>query len=312
MSLIMLNYRNNRFISRLKLAIWPKIIAPQHRDSLRDRCGLVTVTDRLREECESLGMPQIHPWIFMRVKNEGKTLLKSLQTILDISDRGVIGYNDCSDNSEDLIMSWCRTNPGYIPFKYDKKIIPAHSPKYANLHNLKEENTLAGYYNAVLSFIPKDEWILKVDGDHIHYPSILKHAMTLPRDQNEWVSFSRLNLVRVGREFRVISYVRPGDHYMIFNRGLNFVNVAGYRKNGTFFAHESLRKNGKGLGSLPPPWKPECSNIHLPYEKDYRACPFNTDKLRSVPIFFNNCDSSEFSSEFRNLVLKDLSDLLLS
>lgn len=301
-------YQRKRDVLRVGLALWPRILFPAKRQIIKSECGLVTVKDRYDDivgEHET-----VEPWVFMRVKNEGKTLRKSLETIEPISKRGVIGYNECTDDSEDIILAWCKEHPGYIPFKYDYEIIPVNSEKYAKLRKGDEKHTLAGYYQAVLDLIPKDEWIIKVDGDHIHYPNIIKHALSLLRNEREWISFSRLNLIRVDGQYKVISYVRPDDHYMIFNRGLNFVNVCGKKKDGSFFAHEALRCFGKGLGALPPPWKPECSNIHLPFEKSYRSAPFNATKLLNLDDFFNYCDVRQFSREFIEAVKRDINLML--
>ena len=62
----------------------------------------------------------IEPWAFIRVHNEQKTLAACLNSILPALHRGVIAYNDCTDDSEQIILDFCKKNPGFIPAKYDE------------------------------------------------------------------------------------------------------------------------------------------------------------------------------------------------
>lgn len=102
----------------------------------------------------------MNPWAFIRVKNEVITLKASLESILPAIQRGVIGYNDCTDGSEEIILEFCKQYPSFIPIKYPYEI-QIQNPK-------SEENKLYSYYNYVASFIPKDEWLIKIDVDHIY------------------------------------------------------------------------------------------------------------------------------------------------
>lgn len=99
----------------------------------------------------------LNPWAFIRVKNEAITLKASLESILPAIQRGVIGYNDCTDGSEEIILEFCKQYPSFIPIKYPYEI-QIQNPK-------SEENKLYSYYNYVASFIPKDEWLIKIDVD---------------------------------------------------------------------------------------------------------------------------------------------------
>lgn len=60
----------------------------------------------------------LNPWAFIRVKNEAITLKASLESILPAIQRGVIGYNDCTDGSEEIILEFCKQYPSFIPIKY--------------------------------------------------------------------------------------------------------------------------------------------------------------------------------------------------
>lgn len=112
----------------------------------------------------------------MRVKNEARTLRASLDSILPAIQRGVID-NDCDDGSEEIILEFCKSYPSFIPIKY---------PYNVQIHNPKsEENKLYNYCNFVLSFIPKGEWFIKIDVDHLYDAKKLYKSFYLPR--NKWV-----------------------------------------------------------------------------------------------------------------------------
>lgn len=66
----------------------------------------------------------------MRVKNEARTLRASLDSILPAIQRGVIGYNDCDDGSEEIILEFCKSYPSFIPVKYPYNV-QIHNPKLA-------------------------------------------------------------------------------------------------------------------------------------------------------------------------------------
>ncbi|MBZ7987433.1 hypothetical protein AVCANL279_05465 [Campylobacter canadensis] len=65
----------------------------------------------------------LNPWAFIRVCNEDITLKASLNSILGAIKRGVIAYNDCTDNSEQIILEFCKQHKSFIPAKYPHNII---------------------------------------------------------------------------------------------------------------------------------------------------------------------------------------------
>lgn len=240
---------------------------------------------------------RIDPWAFIRVKDERATLLASLNSILPVIHKGVIAYNDCTDGSDEIIERFCRDNPGFKPFKYPYSVEPAGSIKYET-GELKEENTLAGYYNAVLQKIPNNVWIIKIDVDQIYFPNILEYSFYLPRTINDVVSYSRLNVIRdSNNNLKVIGYVRPGDHWLVFNKDLYFVNVSGRDERGNFYSYEQIKLKRKE-----PSFKPECSSIHFPFEKKYRKFIGSTKSLVSFDDFLQSADKSEFSDELVSIV----------
>lgn len=129
----------------------------------------------------------LNPWAYIRIKNEATTLTESLHSMLPAFQRGVIGYNDCNDGSEEMIEEFCAKYPSFIPAKYPHPI-EMENPK-------SEKNKLYAYYNFCLSFIPEDEWLLKIDADHIYDAKGLFCSFYIPKSKREIVAFPRINFI---------------------------------------------------------------------------------------------------------------------
>lgn len=128
----------------------------------------------------------LNPWAFIRVKNEAITLRASLESILPAIQRGVIGYNDCTDGSEEIILEFCKQYPSFIPIKYPYEV-QIQNPK-------SEENKLYNYYNYVASFIPQDEWLIKIDVDH-YYDAKKLYKSFYMASNNIAIRFPRINFL---------------------------------------------------------------------------------------------------------------------
>lgn len=234
----------------------------------------------------------VEPYAFIRVKNESITIKASLNSILPVIKKGVIAYNDCTDGSDLFIQDFCKQNSGFIPFCYPYHVVEQNHPDYLT-EKIPYQNTLAAYYNAALSFIPKNSWLIKIDCDQIYFPEILQKSFSLPKNNSEVVSYSRLDLIRYHNSVKVIEYKRPGDHWLIYNNNLEFINRYGYNKKGEPYAWELL--------VMPKEYKvlylPECSSLHFPFEKNYRNIALEEDKLLSLEKFRKIADPEEISPE---------------
>ncbi|MBD5165985.1 beta-1,4-N-acetylgalactosaminyltransferase, partial [Helicobacter sp.] len=134
----------------------------------------------------------------------------SLDSILPAIQRGVIGYNDCDDGSEEIILEFCKSYPSFIPIKYPHNVI-FQSP-------VKEENKFYTYYNYIVSYIPNDEWFIKVDVDHIYDAKKLYKSFYLLK-QNDILALSRIDcFIENDRVYLINSskgfYMRAGDQTM--------------------------------------------------------------------------------------------------
>ncbi|MCQ2617354.1 beta-1,4-N-acetylgalactosamyltransferase [Helicobacter pylori] len=157
----------------------------------------------------------LNPWAFIRVKNEIVTLEESLFSMLPAVQRGVIGFNDCDDGSKEVVLEFCKKFPSFIPISYPYEVMLKDCPSL--WHQLYH------YYNYTLSFIPKNEWVVKIDCDHIYDAKKLYESFYIPKSIKEVVMYSRINFVV--RDFEV--FVRNdgdfgfldawGDHWLLYN-----------------------------------------------------------------------------------------------
>ena len=164
----------------------------------------------------------IEPWAFIRVRNEIVTIDSCLKSILPAIKKGVIGYNDCDDGSEEYILEFCRQNPGFIPVKYPYSVNIAYDKM-----EVDEKNTITGYTNYVLSFIPQEEWIIKIDCDHVFNSEKLKQLFYIPKKDNDCIILSRVNLhydIEKEKLFTLKGdeFSEANDFVMLKNKNLKF------------------------------------------------------------------------------------------
>lgn len=215
----------------------------------------------------------IEPWAFIRVKNEIKTVKSSLESILPVIKKGVIGYHKLSVNEKDdgtieYLKKFCEKNKGYKLFEYNYEVIPANDKRYERLDKVPSEQRLDSHYNAVLENIPKDEWLIKIDCDQIYDTEKLKKSLYLPKNEDDIISLGRFNLHYDNESLFYLkkdTLYDPGDHWILKNRDIHFEFKSG-NKNGEFFAWESLifEKKRKIYNT-------EVFSWHFPYIKSSRS-----------------------------------------
>ena len=220
----------------------------------------------------------IEPWAFIRVRNEIITIDSCLKSILPAIKKGVIGYNDCDDGTEEYIIEFCKQNPGFIPVKYPYSV----DARYEDREMIKiEKKSLADYYNYVLSFIPKNEWIIKIDCDHVYNAEKLKKIFYLPKKENDIVVISRLDLHYYDNKIYTITdkpLVELKDNFLLKNQNLEFKMSSWEfeRNNKKYFANvEALYRNNKNLTSSAIEKEvdfiyTELVNWHFPLMKNWR------------------------------------------
>ncbi|EGM8665678.1 hypothetical protein IIQ13_001672, partial [Campylobacter coli] len=242
----------------------------------------------------------LNPWAFIRVKNEAETLRASLESILPAIQRGVIGYNDCTDGSEEIILEFCKQYPSFIPIKYPYHI-DIFSPKC-------EDNKLFSYYNYVFKHIPNDEWFIKLDADQIFDPKRLYRSFYLVKEDIEAVKIPRIDILVNGSNFFIVQapngrYLRdPGDQ-MLLKKTMNTkyveVVVDGNKYGWNVLKSASESNNPKFLEKLVAGkrnlLKTELLNYHFRYIKNWRTIESEKSKPQVIPFeeFKKNCSSEE-------------------
>ncbi|EOI6085311.1 hypothetical protein ACMU2B_001672, partial [Campylobacter jejuni] len=161
----------------------------------------------------------LNPWAYIRVKNEALTLKASLKSILPAIQREIIGYNDCNDGSEEIILEFCKQYPSFIPVKYPYEV-QIENPQ-------SEENKLYSYYNYVASFIPQGEWLIKIDIDHIYDTKRLYKSFYIPYDI---VIYSKMDFLINDEDAFIVKYKnldaiinnKSNDQWLIKNNHLKW------------------------------------------------------------------------------------------
>ncbi|MDP9501078.1 hypothetical protein ACNGTO_04395 [Bisgaard Taxon 45] len=217
----------------------------------------------------------VKPYAFIRLHNEIKTVDACLHSILPILKGGVIGFNSCTDGTKEYILEFCKKYPQFIPAEYPHYLIPANDKKYKE-DNIDINSRLDTYYNFVWSKLPQNEWIIKIDGDHIwDLENTIKLCKLVIR-KKDCVILNRINLHCVNEQVYIhkkVPLFEPGDSWLLYNNGkINFTFRRGWNDN-EFFAWECLelprKERRKIYGVL--------SNYHFPLVKSHRS-NFNTEE----------------------------------
>lgn len=163
----------------------------------------------------------LNPWAYIRVKNEIDTLQASLDSVAGGIKRGIIVYNECIDGSDELIKEFCKKHQGYICVEYPYEVLGVEHFRQER----KYKKTLPEFYDFALSFVPKNEWFIKVDCDQIYDLEKLKKSFSLVKSFNDVIVYMQLNLhIFDDRVFIQMKdpVVEHGDHFLMCNRGIYF------------------------------------------------------------------------------------------
>lgn len=94
----------------------------------------------------------------------------------------------------------------------------------------KEENKLYSYYRFVLAAIPKDEWLIKIDVDHIYEPKILFQSFYIPKTTRDVVIYPRINFIQERSTGKILiqdignkGFIEGYDQVLACNQDLDFI-----------------------------------------------------------------------------------------
>lgn len=156
----------------------------------------------------------------MRIKNGAEFLRLSIESHLPYFDEIVACYNDCSDETEAILLELQQEHPDKIKlYHYLPKVHPPLSEgnKQADTHSV---HSLANYYNYTLS---KAQYCVatKLDDDHLAItPNLAKVVAKVRQDIARGVrkiyTFSGVNLLGKPQEqlkvYGNLPFVGTGDH----------------------------------------------------------------------------------------------------
>lgn len=133
----------------------------------------------------------------MRVKDDALTLEASIDSCIDALDELIITYNDCTDDSADIIEKKRKEYPEKIkvyPYHYHVYGIRMSKEEYDYAMTLPEDSPhlLSSYYNNALSKV-NYKYVMKIDADQIYYTERLRYFRKLIKNNNN----SRF-IIRIG------------------------------------------------------------------------------------------------------------------
>ena len=106
---------------------------------------------------------------YMRIKNEGQFVKLAIESHLPFYDEIIAVYNDCSDNTEAILLALQQQHPGKLKvFHYLPKVFPLGEKEYERIAN-DDVHSMANYSNYALSKCAYS-FAAKLDGDHLAIP----------------------------------------------------------------------------------------------------------------------------------------------
>ena len=161
---------------------------------------------------------------YMRIKNEEQFVRLAIESHLPFYDEIVAVYNDCSDNTEAILLALQQQHPGKIKvFHYLPRVHPVRTPEHAATAGHDDDvHSSANYYNYAVS---KCTYSIatKFDADHLAIPHTLEPALKKIRAEfaagaDKLFLFSGLNVIRnesdkLGMVETGLQLVGNGDHW---------------------------------------------------------------------------------------------------
>lgn len=158
----------------------------------------------------------IRPYAFIRLHNEIVTVEACLNSLLPLLKGGVIGLHQCTDGTKEYVQAFCKKYPQFIAVDY-----PHDIQFYVTDDKPDDVRYFYDYCNEIWSYLPKDEWVIKVDGDHVFDTDILRDVLRVPRKKSDMIYLARLDIhVEEGEVFvrdRRQPIVELPDFLFLFN-----------------------------------------------------------------------------------------------
>lgn len=137
----------------------------------------------------------------MRVKNDGQFIEACVESCIDALDELIIVWNDCTDNSAEVIERMRQRYPEKIKtYEYKYKVYSTNLTKeeYEYAKSLPEDSPhlLCNYYNFCLSKVTY-QYAVKIDADQIYFTEKM----------NTWCDFLRFKKHKSLNVFVIIGFI---------------------------------------------------------------------------------------------------------
>lgn len=216
----------------------------------------------------------VDPWAFIKAGNHISTIDASLKSMVPVIKQGIIAFNDCTDGTEEYVMDFCSDNKGFIAYKYPHYVYPSNHEIYKKSGYSK--NNLDGYYNAALKLIPKNQWMIKIDCDHVYIPEKLKKTFNLPVNPYDCVAYSTLDLHVHNDKVYVIDFMAGSvNRWLIKNKEIKFkIKKEIYDNKILFDGTPTIFSRNKIFTEL--------TNYHFPFIEKHKQFTGNISNLMHI------------------------------
>lgn len=175
----------------------------------------------------------------MRIRNGAEYLRETIESHVAHYDEIVAAYNDCSDNTEAILLELAERYPGKVrPFHYLPTVVLPYSEEH-NRTPTESVHSLANYYNWTMART-RFGTVVKLDDDHLAIPSALAEAVRyvradIARGGRKLYTFSGINLVRTGAAtvavYDNLPFVGTGDiMYFPVSSNITFKQINDFEK----------------------------------------------------------------------------------
>ena len=165
---------------------------------------------------------------------------------------------------------------------------------------------LHNYYNFALSFIPKKEWLIKIDCDHIYDAKKLYKSFYIAQNKYDVVQYDRVNFIVKNNEVRVLRGQPSNqsidgfmshflDHWLVYNYKFEFIPQ--------YFNDSKSQIELWTFGYVRMYKFAEINNYHFPYIKEKRIS-YAESKVVNPKLQLDECfEKSATLDEIRKSAL---------
>lgn len=214
----------------------------------------------------------------MRVRDDAEFVGASIDSCIDALDELIIVYNDCTDDTPNIVREKAKQYPEKIRvYEYPYKVYAINLTKeeydYITNESLDSPHRLCNYYNFALSKV-KYEYAMKIDADQIYFTEKLKYWCDTYRQK---VSFSLKAMLGAPIAAWIVYNIKKGNDVNSYYLRLLKANI--FREAYYQFVRYYISRNNKNNISL------SGLNIYRDTNKWFTPLGFGEKGFRLLPPF---------------------------